>query len=634
MKNIFFELANFLSRLSSSKKIFLVVVIDGIICFVSTWLAFYLRIGDFNFKFTTVVNVSVISIILLFGPSYFYGLYRVAFRYFDFSVMPVAVKIFSTYTLFFIIIIGFIGVDFSPKTLGVIQPILLFLFLANSRVLAKYFFYYCTEPIKVDKNINGIIIYGCGSAGRQISSVINQSGYAKIVGFFDDDSRLWGRSIQNIRIYRPDDIQKLTKHLKASEIILAMPSASPQRRSELLSAIQEYKIQVKTLPDLVEIVTGRLSISDIRSPRIEDLLGRVPALPIDYLLKKNIVGKSVVITGAGGSIGSELCEQVINLQPQTLILIDHGEHALHTIYEKLIAYKLDVNVVPFLTSVKNEARISQIFEIYKPHIIFHAAAYKHVALVEHNTLQAVENNVFGTMSLAKCSLKAKVKNFVLISTDKAVNPTNVMGATKRFCELIVQALFKSSQETLFTIVRFGNVLGSSGSVVPIFKEQIQKRVDITLTHKDVVRYFMTIPEAAQLVIQASSIAQGGEIFILDMGQPIKISDLAKKMVNLSGLSLRGDDGIGDIGIKYIGLRPGEKLYEELTISGSLADTIHPKIMKTIEEFFSWDELEMRLSDLRKSVDSADISAVTDIFKKTISGYKPPATIVDYIYNGK
>ena len=500
------------------------------------------------------------------------------------------------------------------------------------------------------------LIYGAGSAGRQLASGLSINKEMIVKGFIDDDPRLQRNTINGVSVYPSSNLQDLIRELDITDVLLAIPSASQARRSEIIASLNGCGVRVRTLPGLIDLASGRVRISDLHDLDMNDLLGRAVVPPELELLEKNIRNRVVLVTGAGGSIGSELCRQIIKFSPKSLILIDSSEHSLYSIYEELkraiigleddrlagdgdsqtspLPLYLPIKLVPCLASVRDGDLLLKIFRAHRPATVFHAAAYKHVPLVEQNPAEGIRNNVFGTFTCAQVSLECGVSNFILVSTDKAVRPTNVMGASKRIAELVLQAMTdianKGDHSTNFSMVRFGNVLGSSGSVAPLFSAQIAAGGPITLTHPEVTRYFMTIPEAAQLVIQASAMATGGDVFVLDMGEPVRIYDLAAKMVYLSGLLVK-DEAFphGDIEIKVTGLRPGEKLYEELLIGENPQPTVHPKIMKAHEEFFSWEQLQQELEKLNLALDTCDSKLIRSMLKKLVPGYQPNGDAVDW-----
>ncbi len=471
----------------------------------------------------------------------------------------------------------------------------------------------------------------------------------RVVGFLDDDDRLHGHVLNGLPIHNPADLAELLLDVPVTDVLLALPSVSRQRRNDILAALSPHKFAVRTLPGLSDIATGKLSLSDVRELDIDDLLGREPVKPNGLLLNLNTHNKTVLVTGAGGSIGSELCRQIIKTNPKQLLLVEMSEFALYQIHQELQAFLAteeitSLEVVPLLASVCDEVRMHEIMDTWKPHTVYHSAAYKHVPLVEHNPAEGVRNNVWGTRVCAEAAARNSVRNFVLISTDKAVRPTNIMGATKRLAEMVLQALAEQSQsapkhggktpraKTVFSIVRFGNVLGSSGSVVPLFREQIKNGGPITLTHADITRYFMTIPEAAQLVIQAGAMGTGGDVFVLDMGQPVKIIDLARRIVELSGLTVRDEHNPeGDIELSVTGLRPGEKLYEELLIGDNPKPTQHARIMKAHESFLPLDELQGKLNALELAMSVNDVPVLRGFLQQLVAGYQPSGEVVDWVH---
>jgi len=482
-----------------------------------------------------------------------------------------------------------------------------------------------------------------------LASGMANSNEMRVVGFLDDDDRLQGHLLNGLPIHSPENFAELLVDVEVSLVLLALPSVSRQRRNEILKALSAHKVAVRTLPGLGDIATGKVSMSDVRDLEIDDLLGREPVKPNTLLLNLNTHNKTVLVTGAGGSIGSELCRQILKTKPNQLLLVEMSEFALYQIHQELLAFldaeaNTSLDLVPLLASVCNEVRMNEVMSTWKPHTVYHAAAYKHVPLVEHNAAEGVRNNVLGTRVCAEAAMHNGVRNFVLISTDKAVRPTNIMGATKRLAEMVLHALAeqnqsvasqgakKTSESTVFSMVRFGNVLGSSGSVVPLFREQIKNGGPITLTHADITRYFMTIPEAAQLVIQAGAMGTGGDVFVLDMGQPVRIYDLANRIVKLSGLTLKSQsEPYGDIEITVTGLRPGEKLYEELLIGGNPKPTQHPRIMKAHEDFLPWDELQSKLEILDAALDKNDVPQIRALLTYLVPGYQPDGEVVDWVW---
>ena len=451
-----------------------------------------------------------------------------------------------------------------------------------------------------------------------------------------DNDNLWGSVLNGLEVQPPPSLSSLVEELDVSRVLLALPSTSRRRRRDILLKLESLPVHVQTIPDITDLVTGRAKVDSIQDVDVEDLLGRDPVPPVPELLDACIRGKAVMVTGAGGSIGSELCRQIARLGPRCLILLEISEIALYNIENQLRNLKesesLDFELVPLLGSAHHKPRVRSVMTSYGVNTVYHAAAYKHVPIVEHNLLEGVHNNVFGTLHTAAAALEANVDTFVLISTDKAVNPTNTMGATKRFAELVLQAMQDRSDRTTLCMVRFGNVLASSGSVVPLFRDQIQQGGPVTVTHPDIIRYFMTIPEAAQLVIQAGSMAQGGDVFVLDMGKPVLIRDLAYRMIHLMGLTVRDDnEPDGDIEIHYTGLRPAEKLYEELLIGNDVVGTRHERIMRAAEAFIAWDELEPRIRSLWDACQLGDCETARGLLLDTVTEYQPSNDIDDLVW---
>lgn len=611
--------------LSRVSKRFVVFGIDACTCVLTVWFAYYLRMGEWVSLRGEPMTAIYISLALALPIFVSCGLYRAIFRYSGWPALLTVAKAILIYGFFYaaiIITIGFTGV---PRTLGLIQPILLLLSVGLTRALASYWLGNSYRHQLKLGAVPRVLIYGAGSAGRQLAAALRNSYQMRVVGFLDDAKDLQGQVLNGIPIYSPSDLINLAGSLLVSDILLALPSASRQRRNEILESIAKSKLAVRTLPSFTDLAKGKVTASDILELDVEDLLGRDLVDPDYDLLRKNITGKVVLVTGAGGSIGSELCRQIMSQKPSTLILFEQNEFALYSIEQELNARSTDllsIKLIPILCSIRNESRINDLLSQHKPHIIFHAAAYKHVPLVEENPAEGIANNVFGTLVLAKAAQDYGVARFILISTDKAVRPTNIMGASKRLAEMVLQALAASSSATLFSMVRFGNVLDSSGSVVPKFRQQIRDGGPVTITDCRVTRFFMTIPEAAQLVMQAGAMAAGGDVFLLDMGEPIKIVELARQMINLSGLELKDiDNPNGDIEILEIGLRPGEKLYEELLISGEPEATAHPRIFKSNEEFLSWGELVNKLADLKKAIEINDQDSLINILQDLVPGYR-------------
>jgi FlaA1/EpsC-like NDP-sugar epimerase len=588
---------------------------DIVICLATVAIAYWIRLGDWVWPVGAqwFSYAGALFAIPLFITS---GLYRAIFRYAGWGALMGVVRACALFGIGYCIVFAVIGIVGIPRTIGVLQPLLLFLAIGGSRAVARYWLGGGYQQLLRFGLRRRVLIYGAGSAGRQLAAGLANSDEMQVIAFIDDDPTLQGSVLNGRQIYGPKGLKERIDDLEIEDLLLAIPSASRQRRNEIIDSLAHSHVSVRTLPGLADLADGRVTVNDLRELDIEDLLGRDTVAPNQLLLAKNIADKTVLVTGAGGSIGSELCRQILALRPQALVLVEQGEYNLYAIEQELITRRTaagleEVKITPLLASVQDEARIDQIMAEWKPDTIYHAAAYKHVPLVEHNPAEGLRNNVFGTLNVAKTAQKHEVSDFVLISTDKAVRPTNVMGATKRLAEMILQSFSaEANKTTRFSMVRFGNVLGSSGSVVPLFRQQIKKGGPITLTDENITRYFMTIPEAAQLVIQAGAMAKGGEVFVLDMGSPVRIIDLARRMIELSGLSERTEaNPDGDIEIKLIGLRPAEKLYEELLIGDSPEATSHVKIMKAHDAYPPKAELDEKLSRLRAIVDNNDSPAL-------------------------
>ncbi|TLG77633.1 nucleoside-diphosphate sugar epimerase/dehydratase [Methylocystis sp. B8] len=620
--------------LPRAAKRLVVAAVDFSLCVLTIWFAFYLRLGEFielSGPSLWAVMASVLIALPIFAV---FGLYRAIFRYSGWPALMTVTKAIGVYGLIFAAIFTAIGVQDVPRTIGLIQPILLLLSVGASRAVARFWLGGLYERQLKLATLPKVLIYGAGSAGRQLAAAMANSHEMRVIAFLDDDDRLQGHVVNGLPIHSPDDLSHLVETRDISTVLLALPSAGRKRRNEILNQMLHAKVSLRTLPSFSELAKGTITVSDLQDLDIDDLLGREPVMPDHALLEKDIIGKVVLVTGAGGSIGSELCRQIIQVGPVALLLVDHSEFALYQIHQELQAKLVGtaVKLVPLLASVRDERRTNEIMSTWRPHTVYHAAAYKHVPLVEHNPSEGVKNNVFGTLTAAKTAAAQGVANFVLISTDKAVRPTNIMGASKRLAEMVLQALAAASRNTKFSMVRFGNVLGSSGSVVPKFRQQIRDGGPITLTHPDITRYFMTIPEATQLVIQAGAMAIGGDVFVLDMGQSVRIMDLARRMIELSGLTVKDEmDPDGDIDIEVVGLRPGEKLYEELLIGDNPRPTLHPRIMKAHEDFLPWAVLEEKLNALEHALNVNDIDRIRLMLEQLVSGYTPEDEIVDWVH---
>lgn len=621
----------------------LALLVDSSFCVLTIWLAYCFRLNEWT-VLTGVQWLPVFVSLCMALPIFIVmGMYRAIFRYANMAAFITVLKAIAIYGFAFMTIFTALSVPGVPRTVGILQPFLLLIAIGLSRLGIRYWLGDAYQRILHKNMLAKVLIYGAGKAGRQLAAALMNSAELNVVGYLDDDPRLKGGVMGGLPIYDPSDLPVLAEALGVHNVLLALPSASRQRRNEILEHIRKARVNVRTLPDLTALAQGRIAVSDIRELEIEDLLGREAVAPRQELLDKAMRKKVVMVTGAGGSIGGELCRQILRNEPSTLILLDQNEFALYNIHAELqklaeLYRQEDLQIVPILCSVRDQDRMEHIMQSWRPHTLYHAAAYKHVPLVEHNAVEGIKNNVMGTLVTARAANKWGVSNFVLISTDKAVRPTNVMGASKRLAEMVLQALAAEStsdrMRTNFSMVRFGNVLGSSGSVVPLFRQQIKEGGPVTLTHPEITRYFMTISEASQLVIQAGAMAEGGDVFLLDMGEPVRIADLARKMIELSGLTLRDDDNPeGDIELSVTGLRPGEKLYEELLIGDNPETTEHPRIMKAREDFLFWPELSKKLHSLNAVLDRNDMIAARAMLAELVSGYSSTGEVSDLAFTG-
>ena len=619
----------------AKKAIFLAV--DIFICVFAVWSAFYLRVGvvyEFSDKGLQIATwVSILVAIPIFIAS---SLYLTIFRFNGLATVLTIVRSIALYGVIYATIFTAYGVDGVPRTVGLIQPFLMLILVAGSRVAPPIWF----SPGRGYRRraASRVLIYGAGSAGRQLAAALKVSSELVVVGFVDDDSLLQGNVMNGLKVFSPEDLLSVIARSSVNQIYLAIPSVTRLRRNEILETVRGAQVVVRTLPSVTDLAHGKVHASDLKELDIEDLLGRDPVTPDPLMFGKNIADKVVLVTGAGGSIGSEICRQILTAGPAVLLLVEASEFALYAIHHEL-SQTTKVTLIPLLGNVQEVSRMGEIFSTWKPETVYHAAAYKHVPLVEHNPAEGVRNNVLGTLVTATQAQRFGVKDFVLISTDKAVRPTNVMGASKRLAEMVLQAqahgVRMSGAGPRFSMVRFGNVLGSSGSVVPLFRKQIADMGPITLTDPRITRYFMTIPEAAQLVIQAGAMARGGDVFVLDMGQPLKIIDLAKRMIELSGFRIKDESNPkGDIAIKVTGLRPGEKLYEELLIGNNPLPTDHPRIMRANEEFLEWDQLKEEIRELTAAIDVNDAPLILNLLQKLVSGYQPEERVVDWVWLSK
>jgi FlaA1/EpsC-like NDP-sugar epimerase len=608
-------------------KVAVAMAADAIAVPTALLLAFALRESEFSIPDVAIGTVALATVIVL-GVFAALGLYRAIFRFvLDRGVLTVCLAV--------VVAVGLFAVAdaLSSRVLNAqavfIFSLLLLLYMILSRSLIRELLHFRGGERE------RVVIYGAGSAGVQLVRALREGGQYEPVAFVDSDPALWRKSVAGVRVHAPADLPALVRRRRIKAVLLAIPSSSRSQRQKVLKSLESLPVHVRTVPDISDIVAGHATVADLREVSANDLLGRDPVAPNDALLGGCIRGKSVMVTGAGGSIGSELCRQIVRLSPLRLVLLEISEAALYQIERELrttaSSQQIDTEIVALLGNARHRHRMKEIMQTYNVQTVYHAAAYKHVPIVEHNIVEGIHNNVLSTWYVAEAALECRVETFVLISTDKAVNPTNVMGATKRFAELILQALQERSETTRFCMVRFGNVLESSGSVVPLFREQIKRGGPVTVTHKDIIRYFMTIPEASQLVLQAGSMARGGDVFVLDMGEPVRILDLARRMIHLMGLTVRDENNPeGDIEIVFTGLRPAEKLYEELLIGANVSGTDHPMIMRANEPHIAWQQLRSVLDQMLVALEKFDCEAARALLQE-VAEYRPDCAIQDLVW---
>ncbi|QEY62236.1 polysaccharide biosynthesis protein [Metapseudomonas lalkuanensis] len=642
-------------------KRLLQVATDIVLVFVALWLAFIVRLGidEPLDAFTRHAWLFLAAPLVAIPVFIKFGMYRAVMRYFGNDALIAIFKAVSLSSLVLSLIVYWYrdATAVVPRSIVFNYWWLSMILIGGLRLAIRQYFmgdwYVASQQvpfINKSDSLPKVAIYGAGAAGNQLVAALRMGRAMRPVAFIDDDSDIATRVIAGLQVYKPKHIQQMIEQTGAEEVLLAIPSVSRGRRREILEELESFPLHVRSVPGFMDLASGRVKVDDIQEVDIADLLGRDSVPPRQELFERCIRGNVVMVTGAGGSIGSELCRQIMGCGAKTLLLFEHSEFNLYNIQIELegriLRESLSIKLVPILGSVRNLGRLIDVMRTWKVDTVYHAAAYKHVPMVEHNVAEGVLNNVMGTLYTAQAAVQVGVENFVLISTDKAVRPTNVMGSTKRLSEMVLQALSKESapvlfgdseavhrvNKTRFTMVRFGNVLGSSGSVIPLFREQIRRGGPVTVTHPNITRYFMTIPEAAQLVIQAGSMGQGGDVFVLDMGQPVKIAELAEKMIHLSGLTVRSErNPNGDIAIEFTGLRPGEKLYEELLIGDNVSPTEHPMIMRANEEHLPWDSFRRVLSELFSAVEGDDYVRVRQLLRETVNGYTPEEEIVDWIH---
>lgn len=640
------RLAYWFIGLSRRKKAAILIGADIFFAVFALWAAFSLRWGVwyvpkgeewYLFAIAPVIAVPIFARL---------GLYRAIIRYIEVRALWTIIQAATLYALIFAFILYQSGIKGIPRTVSPLNWLNMMLLIGSSRFFARSwlgetYFHLGGKRKASDYPKKNVIIYGAGSAGVQLASALEHGREFNLAAFIDDDKLLHKRKVNGVKIYGLDSLSYLIDKYQVSSVLLAIPSASRARKSEIIRLLEPYAVHVLSMPGLSEIAHGKITFDALQEIDIEDLLGRDPVIPDPSLLGATVSGKVVMVTGAGGSIGSELCRQIIRLQPYSVILFEFSEFALYAIEKELnrlltaSAHHSSINIIAVLGSVTDAERMEKVCRTFKVQTIYHTAAYKHVPMVENNPGEAVWNNIFGTLHTAQAAIKAEVETLVLISTDKAVRPTNTMGATKRFAELILQALSLEAgthHHTRFTMVRFGNVLDSSGSVVPLFREQIARGGPVTVTDARIIRYFMTIPEAAQLVIQAAAMGRGGDVFVLDMGDPILILDLAKRMIHLSGLEIKDEEQPnGEIEISFTGLRPGEKLYEELLIGDKVSETSHIRIKRAEEQVIAWSDLKKMLDILEQATKAEDFERVREVLKWAVSGFVPQCEIEDLLW---
>ena len=566
---------------------------------------------------------------------WYFGVYSSIVRYIDLSVIFIlarAITVLATFSLISKILYVYLLSYFIPRTsdslIGIegwlVGFITFSMLIFSSRLIAHYY-------LSDRRSEKRVVIYGAGSAGMQLASALRVSKEMQPIAFIDGDSSLHGAYLGGVKVLHPKKLERLALRGKVDEVLIAMPSASKSTLRNLLKEIENFSVKVRILPGFAELAQGKVLVSELKEVDVSDLLGRLEIEANQDLINRNIEDKVVLITGAGGSIGSEISRQVARNRASKIILLDANEYALYSIRKELENLLPEAEVIAVLGSVTNKSRITEVCKVFNVDTVYHTAAYKHVSLVEENPFEAVFNNIIGTKICAEAAVEANVETFVLISTDKAVRPTNIMGATKRFAELILQSMV-TDNKTKMTMVRFGNVIGSSGSAIPLFQQQIKEGGPVTVTHPDVIRYFMSIPEAAELVIQAGAMGKGGDVFVLDMGEPVKIVELAKRLINLSGMELIDENNPeGDVEIIFTGLKPGEKLYEELLIGNNVSTTEHKRILKAQEDFLTTEELEKYINLLKEAEKNGDIIALKEILREAISGFTPEDEIVDVVY---
>lgn len=624
------DMFDFIIKLPRAIKRIITVTLDilfiGVAYFGSLGIRYDNSSAFYSLEHWVVVSIVLVVTIIIFIKL---GLYRAILRFITISILK-TIMIGTSVSTLAILLSSYAYQVVIPRTVPILYFILLTLLVVGSRLFVR------TLLTLERSSKKSVIIYGAGNSGRQLLTALNQMTGYFVAAFIDDDQKLHKLTLHGIKVYPPSKLKELIRQHNVEQILLAIPSVPISRRKEIINQLAIFPCEVLSVPGIEDIVTGKAKLTTLNKVSIDDLLGREAVEPVKELLSANIQSKVVMVTGAGGSIGSELCRQIIQQKPRKLLLFELNEFNLYSIEAELRStikqQSLDIILVPVMGSIQNKAYLSNVMSAFKVETVYHAAAYKHVPLVEYNVVEGVRNNILGTLNSALSAIENNVQTFVLVSTDKAVRPTNTMGTTKRVAELILQALAKIQNDTYFCMVRFGNVLGSSGSVVPLFRKQIEQGGPITLTHPEITRYFMTIPEASQLVIQAGAMGKGGDVFVLDMGESVKIIDLARRMIQLTGLKEKTQENPnGDIEIKISGLRPGEKLYEELLISDNVQKTAHPRIMTATEIMLDWEKLFPILKQLEEYCDSYCVEEIRDVLLKLPTAFNPVDNICDLIW---
>jgi FlaA1/EpsC-like NDP-sugar epimerase len=624
------RLARRLVGLPRSRKRALMLATDAVFIPAALWTAIALKLGDWPGGIAATPWLYLAAVLASFPFFVRLGLYRAVIRFIGPRVIVAVLAGVTASALVLAAINLFLGPRGIPFTALAIYWALALVYVGGSRIIVRNMMNARTA------GTDRVVIYGAGAAGAQAAAALRMGGRFDPVAFLDDEPSMQRSVVAGIEVHAPSELSRLIQEESVTSVLLAMPSQTRRRRQEILKSLEPSPVKVMTVPDIGDLLSGSARIEDVREVDAADLLGRDPVPPNERLFDACIRDKVVMVTGAGGSIGSELCRQIARLKPRRLVLFEMTEFALYQIDRELREIMerehLEIDLTALLGNAHHKYRVREIIQSYGVHTVYHAAAYKHVPIVEQNVIEGIHNNVISTWHTAEAALECGVETFVLISTDKAVNPTNVMGATKRMAEIVLQGMQQRCTRTKFCMVRFGNVLESSGSVVPLFRRQIERGGPVTVTHPDVIRYFMTIPEASQLVLQAGAMATGGDVFVLDMGQPIKIADLARRMVHLAGLTVRDDrNPEGDIEIRYTGLRPAEKLYEELLIGNNVSGTEHPMIMRAMEHSLPWEQVQEILHNLLIVMGQFDVGAACGLLRESVSEYRPTGDIVDKVW---